>query len=401
MNIYEKRTRIVQEKMSRLGLPCILITRPEHIFYLSGYCASPVGAQPVILIIPQNRDPIMIVAEHEEGGAKEKTWIENIKTYAYYTILKKPGITQQIAELILAALKELEVARGSLGIEETHISFAFTEAIRNEFPLVNFKNFSHVLEEMRIVKSKDEIEAIKKAVGFCDLCQKIARESLTEGMSEIELFTKIKSALEIKAGERISVEGDLVFGEGTEGGGDLPGKRKLQKNDFVMTDLCVRINGYWGDTTRTIVFGDASKKQKKIYQVVLEALNIGIEAIRPGIKASEIDKRVRDFIISKGYGEYFGHHTGHGIGLTHFEAPMIVPYNETELKEGMVITIEPGIYIPNQGGIRLEEDIVVTEAGRKIISKHSLGFEGEHKKVRKLQRKDNLNLRFTDRGGDE
>lgn len=374
MDIYKKRTREVQEKMESLDIDAVLLTSPEHAFYLSGYCGPPVGGQPVILTIPQNRKPIMIVVEHEEGGVKEKSWIKDIRTYAYYTILKKPGITQQIAGLILTALKELEIARGSLGIEEAHIPFAFTEAIRNEFPLVNLKNFSHVLEEMRIVKSKDEIEAIKKAVGFCDLGQKTARGSLTKGMSEIELFTKIKSALEIKAGERISLEGDLVFGEGTEEGGDLPGKRRLQKNYLVMSDLCVRINGYWGDTTRTIVFGEPSKKQKEIYQIVLEALNIGIEAIRPGIKASEIDRIVRTFITKNGYGEYFGHHTGHGIGLTHFEAPMIVPYNDVELKEGMVITIEPGIYIPNHGGIRLEENIVVTEDGPEIVSKHSLGF---------------------------
>lgn len=357
--------------MGNLNLKTVLLSSPEHTFYLSGYCGPTVGAQPVVLGIPIGREPVMIVAEHEEGGVKEKSWIKDIRTYAYYTITEHPDLSQQIRRLIIDALIEQNLSKLTkpfLGIEEAHIPFAFIERIREEIPGIDFKDFSPVLKEMRLVKSDEEIAVIKEAVRFCDMGQETMRRSLEEGMTEIELFTKVKSVLEIEAGGRISLEGDLVFGEGTEGGGDLPGQRRLQKNDLVMADFCVKINGYWGDITRTIVFGELSKKQKEIYHVVLEALNIGIEAVVPGIKASEIDRIVRNFIVKKGYGDYFPHHTGHGIGLTHFEAPMIVPHNDQVLKPGMIIAVEPGIYLPGIGGVRIEKDILITKEGKEELT---------------------------------
>lgn len=151
--------------------------------------------------------------------------------------------------------------------------------------------------------------------------------------------------------------------------GGAPSGKKIEKHDLVMIDIFPKFRGYWSDTTRTIPVTDFTQKQRDIHKIVVKALSAGIEAIRPGIRASDLDRAVRDVITGEGYGDNFGHHAGHGIGLTHFEEPMIVPYNEIELKEGMVLTVEPGIYVPGRGGVRIEEVVLITKDGKEVLSR--------------------------------
>jgi len=137
----------------------------------------------------------------------------------------------------------------------------------------------------------------------------------------------------------------------------------------VLADIVPRLNGYWGDNAGTHFVGEPSQELKKIYQIVLETLQKGIDAIKPGVRASDLDKMLRESIQGHGYSSY-PHHSGHGIGTTNHEEPRIVPYNTLKLQTGMVIAIEPGIYEPNVGGVRLEDVVLVTDDGCEVLTKH-------------------------------
>ena len=147
-----------------------------------------------------------------------------------------------------------------------------------------------------------------------------------------------------------------------------PTNRRIRDGGPVTLDYVVSYNGYYGDLTRTIFIGDPSKELKKVDNVVKEALELGIEAAKEGVRASEVDKVVRDHISREGYGKYFIHSTGHGVGLEIHEPPRLSRVDETVLKEGMIVTIEPGIYIKGLGGVRIEEDILIEKHGCKVLS---------------------------------
>lgn len=218
MNVYEKRTMTVQEKMRVLGLTCVLITRPEHIFYLSGYPGS-FEPYPGVLIVSQANDPVMVVAEHEQEIVRGQAWVKDLREYVYYTIVPKPNPGEQIKGLIWDVLRESSLTQGIIGIEGSYIPFSLPEWLRHKLPSIHFQDFSAVLKEMRLIKSEEEIEAIKKAVNLCDIGQETAKKIIRDGISEIEIFAQIHLAMEKEAGERIILEGDLVSGKRTEHGG--------------------------------------------------------------------------------------------------------------------------------------------------------------------------------------
>ena len=149
-----------------------------------------------------------------------------------------------------------------------------------------------------------------------------------------------------------------------------PGDRQIQKGDLVLFDLGVIYKGYCSDITRTVAFGEPSDKQKEVYETVRKAEQAAVDAVRPGIKAMDLDKIARDIITGAGYGEFFTHRLGHGLGISVHEFPSLTGNNEMALMEGMVFTIEPGIYDPNITGVRIEDDVVVTKDGVEVLTKY-------------------------------
>lgn len=147
------------------------------------------------------------------------------------------------------------------------------------------------------------------------------------------------------------------------------GERKIQKGDFILFDLGVVYKGYCSDITRTVAFGEPDEEKRKIYETVKKAEQAAIDLVRPGVKARDLDKAARDVITDAGYGEYFTHRLGHGLGISVHEFPSITGTNELELQEGMVFTIEPGIYNPEVTGVRIEDDVVVTADGVEVLTK--------------------------------
>jgi len=190
------------------------------------------------------------------------------------------------------------------------------------------------------------------------------------GMREVDIAEEIEYTVKRKGASNISFDTIAISGEKTSLPHGAPSQDLLKKGIVLMDFGCIS-SGYSSDMTRTIFLGKATAKQKKIYNIVLEAQQTAIKSIRPGMKASYVDKAARDYITDKGYGEYFGHSTGHGVGLDIHELPNISSKSDEVLQPGMVFTVEPGIYIPEWGGIRIEDMVQVTDNGCRIITKSS------------------------------
>jgi len=369
--MYKKRLERLIEEMQDTNTDCLLLNRKENVFYTSGYCC-PIESLPVVLIIPRQREPILILAEHELEAAKQTSWIKDYRTYVYYSLDEQPSLDEQIAGLIISVFRDFNLPHKKVGIEGFYLPLSLYAKMKHELRILETREFGPILEDMRLIKTVNEIEAIRNAVGICDVGQEAVRKHLTDSASEIELFNKARMVMEAVAGTPLFIGADLVSGKRTEEGGGPPKNRKIRTGDLVLSDLFPIVNGYWGDTTRVFCVGRFNKKQKEIYKIIVEAMYRGIAILKPGLRVGDVDKEVRSYIENKGYGNYFPHHTGHGIGLTHLEAPLIIPDNDREFRTGMVLALEPGIYLPGRWGIKIEEDVLVTEKSAEVLSKQPL-----------------------------
>ena len=205
----------------------------------------------------------------------------------------------------------------------------------------------------RMIKTGDELTRLRESGRLAALAQRTAVQAAEPGMSELELFSRIRLAVESEAGERVAFAGDLLSGiERTSGIAGWATTRRIEAGDPVLADLAPRVDGYWSDSCNTFVVGRASAGMGRLHTLALSALRAGIDAAAPGVPVAVVDRAVRSVIADGGYS--YGHHTGHSIGTSVHEFPRIIPGEPTQLEEGMVILLEPGVYDPAIGGVRLE-----------------------------------------------
>lgn len=229
--------------------------------------------------------------------------------------------------------------------------------------VISDERLDKILEDMRSRKNSDEINCLKKA-------QKITEDAFIDtikfirsGMSELEIAAFLEYRMRIHGSQGISFDTIVVSGKSGSVPHGVPTYKKVENGDFVTMDFGATFNSYHSDMTRTVVVGKASERQKDIYNIVLEAQNEAIKTIKSGMICSKVDNTARDVIKKAGFGDYFCHSTGHGVGLKIHEYPSVSQKSNSVLKTGNVITIEPGIYIPNEFGVRIEDFGVVTEDG--------------------------------------
>jgi Xaa-Pro aminopeptidase len=280
------------------------------------------------------------------------------------------GVERQAAVLgeLLASAKSL---RGKVGVEKNFLTVPLSSVLHECLPGAEFQPLDGAFDRLRAVKSPEEIEKILSTLALCDAAQAFVAAQIHPGMSEIELWGAMKAHLEVKAGSRLPLLADLVAGPRTAEIGGLPGEYRLQAGDAVIADIVPRLNGYWGDNAGTHFVDQPPAELKKIYTLVRSALRKGIEAVRPGLRAGDLDRLLRAEIEAHGYGVY-PHHSGHGIGASFHEEPRLVPYNDLALEPGMIVAIEPGIYAPGVGGVRLEDVVLVTSDGCQVLTTHLL-----------------------------
>lgn len=240
----------------------------------------------------------------------------------------------------------------------------------------NIKNISKFIpagkeiDSLFSVKTQEEINSIKQAAKIGDISITQWYLQIKEGISEFEAARLLDIITLQNGSEKPAFGTIMLFGENSALPHGVPSKtRKLKKGDLILIDFGCVVNGFCSDMTRTICFGEPQTEYLRIYEIIFEAQKIGIETAKTGIKAKDIDKKVRDFIKNAGFGENFGHGTGHSVGLKIHENPALNARDETILEPGMILTIEPGIYVPNFIGVRIEDMVLICERTSEIITK--------------------------------
>lgn len=228
---------------------------------------------------------------------------------------------------------------------------------------IKSKKLDELIGKMRIIKTTEEIEMMRKAQRITEDALNETMKLIKEGVTELELSLDLEFRMRRAGAESVSFDLIVLTGAATSMPHGVPSPRKVKNGDFVLFDIGATVNGYHSDMTRTVVCGKADSTMKRVYRTVLQAQQNGLDAVRSGVTCGEVDRAARDTIAQAGFGEYFGHSTGHGVGLEIHEAPSVAPGHPTVLQSGMIITVEPGIYLPGQFGVRIEDMVAVTNDG--------------------------------------
>jgi Xaa-Pro aminopeptidase len=269
-------------------------------------------------------------------------------------------------EAIAAAVRRAGVAR--LGFEAERMTVAFHSDLASALRGVELVPLRGVVEGLRATKDAGEVALIRRAVSIAGRALASSTRRLA-GSTESAVAARLQGAIRREGGDEESFPTIVVSGPRAALPHGLPTGRLIGGGDLVVIDYGVRHKGYCSDLTRTYSPSKWDKISKKIYRIVLEAQSAALSAVRPGVKASDIDAAARRIIEREGYGTFFGHGTGHGVGLEVHEKPTISPRSGDILEPGMIFTVEPGIYIENFGGVRIEDMVLVTGNGKEILSR--------------------------------
>lgn len=333
----------LRDKLQLLGLDGMLVTSPVNWRYLSGFR----GDSGMLLVTSQEAF-IFTDSRYVEQAQNEAPGFQVVKTSHGEDVVRK-------------VLDERGIRK--LGFEKDNVTCGTYEKFVERFSGVELVGLSGVVEDLRIFKSPEEIEWISHAQGIAEKALELVMGSIRVGAREVDIALELEFAMRKLGSEGVAFPVIAVSGERSSLPHGEPGERRLSPGDFFTLDFGARCNGYCSDMTRTFVIGTPDDRHREIYNIVLEAQMAALGAVRPGIPAKDVDHAGRKVIEDAGYGEYFGHSIGHGVGLKVHEGPAVSRVSDKILEPGMVITIEPGIYIPGFGGVRIEDLVVVTESG--------------------------------------
>ncbi|MFJ7736813.1 M24 family metallopeptidase [Lysinibacillus sp. NPDC097287] len=334
------------------------ITTPDNVFYVSGFKSNPHERLLGVMIFKE-AEPFLICPQMEIPDAKAAGWT--------YEVIGHQD-TQDSMVVLADAIKARGENPTTFAIEKAHLIVERLEALQQLFPQASYVRLDEKINAMRVIKDETELTKLRKAAELADYAIEVGCKEIAEGKTEIEILTAIENAIQEK-GCKMSFETMVLSGPKTASPHGTPGTRKIQKGDMVLFDLGVIYDGYCSDITRTVAYGEPSEAQKDIYNAVLTANMNAIAAVKPGVRAMDLDKIARDAITDAGYGEYFTHRLGHGLGISVHEFPSVTGSNDMTMEAGMVFTIEPGVYKADVTGVRIEDDVVVTNDGVEVLTK--------------------------------
>jgi Xaa-Pro aminopeptidase len=351
---YQKRIAGIQARLRRKKLDCLLVSCPENRRYLSGYQGGDHGISETsgLLLVPA-RGQVRLLTDfrYKIQAERDVPWAE--------VLLYDKGVLHLLGELLpKLGLKSLAFeSHYTLHAGAEKMAAALQKKGIDTVPLTNF------IEDLRIIKDEAEIDLIRKAVRLNEEVFTEIFGSLTACRSEIDVALAIESTMRRKGAEGPSFGTIVASSENGALPHAVPGNTELVRDGSLTIDMGLILDGYCSDMTRNFVPGTASTKYLELHRLVRQAQLAGMAAVRDGARACDVDRAARRIIEDAGYGQYFGHSLGHGVGLAVHEEPRVSARNRKKMRSGMVITIEPGIYIPGWGGIRLENMVVVRPDG--------------------------------------
>lgn len=341
---HRQRIAALRTVLQRKKIDAFLTTHLPNVRYLTGFSGSN-----ALVIVTSSRSIFLSDFRYKDQVASEITADETI-------IGQGPLID-------IAVKKKLFARIGSIAIEKKHLSIAQYDEIREKVIGKKYIATEEIVERLRAVKDDTEIANITAAIAITDNVFTKILGIIKPDMRELEISAEISYLHKMAGAEKDAF--DTIVASGVRG--SLPhgaaSDKKISRGDFVTLDFGCIVNGYHSDMTRTICIGTPSAEMKKVYQIVLDAQQRALVRIRPGAAANDVDAAARGYISKKGYGQYFGHSLGHGVGLEIHETLRLAASNVAPLHAGNVVTVEPGIYLPKKFGVRIEDIVVLRDSG--------------------------------------
>jgi Xaa-Pro dipeptidase len=371
-----EQVRRISQVLERSGVDAAIISSIPDVAYAGGYWPSwemwpgynPYVPEPALCLVWQDRGPVLLLpnyyAPYAETAAAE---VALYPTYSYTSPL------DQVAETAKAVATHLGSRVARLGCELRTLPAATRQAIEDQVTVGQWIDLAPELEAVRVVKLPEEVEAVRRASVIADLIQSTVKEKARPGRREIDVANDVIGAAWEAAGKRFAILLQLSGGPATAAmGGWEPGERVFERGDLVCTDTAPWLDGYWSDTCNGVVVGASTPRHREIFELVRSALDAGIAAARPGVEARLVDEACRSIIRQAGFD--YPHHSGHGLGLAHTEPPRITPDSTETIEAGMVLALEPGVYIEGWGGFRHEHVFVVGDEHNDRLTRfeHSL-----------------------------
>ena len=349
MNASRKRLAALRRRLKDLDVQAFLVTDLTNIAYLSGF----VGTAGMAIV---DRRATLVVDSRYHLQAQEQA--------PHFRVVLAENSLNETVTAILASRKAERI-----GFESQNVTVAQHRDLRKRLKGKKLVPTKDLVLELRMIKDDEEMSAIRRAVRTADRVAAEVIGGLRRGMRERDLAARINHLLVMDGARKPSFDAIVASGARSALVHGQPSQRRIGKRDLIIMDFGAERDGYCSDLTRTVTIGKPTRKQKEIYNIVLEAQQAARKAIRPGVLESEVDAVARKIIGDAGYGEYFGHGLGHGVGRAVHELPTLSKRGKRRLQPGMVVTVEPGIYIPGWGGVRIEDMVVVTRRGCRTLSR--------------------------------
>jgi len=349
-NIYEKRLIGLRAKLREINADAALIAKRENYIYLSGFTGTFAN-----LIITQDSAFLITDFRYVEQAAEQARLFE---------IIRYGGkLEDTLNELLIR--KNVNI----LGFEETHLSFAEYSKYKEKLSVKELVPLGGAVEDLRMVKDETEIEIIRRAVQIADNAFTHILGCIKPGLAEVEIAAEIEYSMKKQGAEGASFETIVASGLRSSMPHGVASEKKVELGDVITMDFGAVYKGYCSDITRTVFLGRPRKELEHIYNIVLEAQLKSLEGAHKGLKGRDIDHIARKIITDAGFGEEFGHSLGHGVGLEIHEEPRFSPGSKQVMENGMAVTVEPGIYIKGEGGVRIEDLIVINDQNPIVLTK--------------------------------
>ncbi|PAV30468.1 peptidase M24 family protein [Virgibacillus profundi] len=353
---YQTRLQTLLKSLNENNIDVGMITSPANVFYFTGFNSDPHERFMALIFDNLNKEFTLFVPALDKEIADTDSFVKNI-------------IPISDEENPFAKLKRAlgpNVKR--IGLEMNVVSMFRHNQLQSYFPDASYDDIQPGINRQRLKKSRNEIVYLQQAV---DIIEKVLAEGIKKvhaGMTEAELAAELEYLMKKFGAVGPSFSTMVLAGEKAALPHGTPGERAFKKGDFLLIDFgVITKEGYCSDITRTFIIGEASDKQKEIYNIVLQSNQAGITAVKAGVPLKTFDIEARNIINQNGYGEYFNNRVGHGLGIEVHEEPSIHENNDQLAEKGLLFTIEPGIYIPNYGGVRIEDEVYINEDGEAEV----------------------------------
>jgi Xaa-Pro dipeptidase len=356
--MHRKRFARLIERANACGLDALALVPGPNLFYLTSLSFH-LSERPIVAILAVDR-PSVIVLPALEAVKVEQAVVE-LKAFPYTD-------EEGYALAFQNACGTLGLTGCTLGVEALQMRFLEVQLLEQHLPGCRIVPAENVLAELRMRKDEHEIEQMRRAIAITETALEATMRQVKAGMTEKEVAALLKIEMLRGGGEGASFSPIVVAGPNAASPHATPGDRPIRLGETIVVDCGVTVGGYAADITRTFAIGELETQMAQVYEVVRMANEAGRATAGPGVPAEEVDRAARAVIEEAGYGEYFFHRTGHGLGLEVHESPYIVSGNGRTLEPGMTFTVEPGIYLAGRGGVRIEDDVVVTATGAESLT---------------------------------